>query len=168
MDVIEDGVAVTDVIGTVKEVIVAAGMSQAQPGRDLRVAGVELTLHTVVTRSGGGGVDFRVPVLGLQLRLGRKLTRTDLHTVTISLVPPDLRDRVELRGVALQDALVEAIERIRAAVRSAATGDDPFELEESTVEMSFGVTDEGSIALGFEGNLSDDISHTLKLRLVAA
>lgn len=168
MDVIEDGVAVAELIATVKEVIVAAGLSESQPGRDLRVAGVELTLNTVVTRSLGGGVDFRVPVLGLQLRLGRKLTRTDLHTVTINLVPPDLKDRVELRAARVEDLLVEAIERIRAAMVTAAAGDDPFELEESTVELSFGVTEEGNITLGFEGNLSDDVSHTLKLRLVAA
>ncbi|GAA2476333.1 trypco2 family protein [Winogradskya humida] len=168
MDVIDDRVTVAELIATVKEVIVAANLSATQPGRDLRVASIEITLHTLATRTAGGVADFRIPVLGLQVKLGRTISRTDLHTLTITLRPPAPARTVELRGPALDEILVEAIERVRTAVATAAQGDDPFELGESTIDITFGITQEGSITLGFEGNLTDDVSHTLKLRLVPA
>jgi hypothetical protein len=46
---------------------------------------------------------------------------------------------------------VEAIETIRAAVASAAGGDDPFVLNESTITISFAVTAEGTISIGVNG-----------------
>ena len=66
----------------------------------------------------------------------------------------------------LDDVLVEAIETIRAAVASAASGDDPFVLNDSTIRISFAVTAEGSISIGVNGSLSDELTHTLVLALV--
>jgi hypothetical protein len=63
---------------------------------------------------------------------------------------------------------VEAIETIRAAVTSAAGGDDPFVLNDSTITISFAVTAEGTISIGVNGSLSDELTHTLVVSLVPA
>jgi len=51
-------------------------------------------------------------------------------------------------------------------VASAASGDDPFVLNDSTIRISFAVTAEGSISIGVNGSLSDELTHTLVLALV--
>jgi Trypsin-co-occurring domain 2 len=166
MDVTDDSVPVTELIETVKESIKAANVSSANADRDLRVSSVSLTLNVVATRSYGGGVDFRVPVIGMQVKLGTKLTKQDTHKIDINLVPPDLRGGNELRDGELEWTLVDAINTIRAAVASAATGDDPFLLNESSVDISFAVTAEGTISLGIDGGLSNEVTHTLSLGLI--
>jgi hypothetical protein len=64
--------------------------------------------------------------------------------------------------------LVEAIETVRSAVASSATGDDPFVLNDSTIAISFAVTAEGSISIGVNGSLSRELTHSLNLVLVPA
>ena len=61
---------------------------------------------------------------------------------------------------------MEAIETIRAAVASAAGGDDPFVLNDSMITISFAVTAEGTISIGVNGSLSDELTHTLVVSLV--
>jgi hypothetical protein len=79
-----------------------------------------------------------------------------------------LPDRLLLAlGAALAEG-VEAIETIRAVVATAAAGDDPFVLNDSTITISFAVTAEGSISIGVNGSLSDELTHTLTLGLVPA
>jgi len=41
----------------------------------LRVGAVKLTLNAVATQSLGGSLDFRIPVIGMQVKLGSKLTK---------------------------------------------------------------------------------------------
>ena len=57
----------------------------------------------------------------------------------------------------------DAIETIRAVVTRAVGGDDPFLLKGSTVELCFAVTKDGSITLGFNGELSNEVTHTLRI-----
>lgn len=166
MYVTEDGVPIQELIETVKHAIKTANVSSADLDRDLRVGSVRLILNAVATRSLGGGVDFRIPFIGMQVKLGSKLTKQDTHKIDISLVPPDLKGRPELRDADLGSVFVEAINTIRAAVASAATGDDPFTLTESSVNISFAVTAEGTISVGVDGALTNELTHTLKLSLV--
>ena len=63
---------------------------------------------------------------------------------------------------------MDAIKTIRTAVASAATGDDPFTLTESAVNISFAVTAEGIISLGVDGGLTAGLTRTLTLCLVPA
>ncbi len=63
---------------------------------------------------------------------------------------------------------MDAIKTIRTAVASAASGDDPFTLTESAVDISFAVTAEGTISLGVNGGLTNELTHTLTLCLVPA
>jgi len=50
----------------------------------------------------------------------------------------------------------------------AAAGDDPWILSTGTVDISFGVTRTGSISLGTNGELADEVTQTLRLRLIPA
>jgi Trypsin-co-occurring domain 2 len=164
---VSDGsVPIPELIKTIKSGIKEASISSADLDRDLRVGSVRLTLNAVATRSLGGGLDFRIPVIGMQVKLGNKITMQDTHRIDISLVPPDLKDRPELRDADFGSVFVDAISTIRAAVATAATGDDPFMLTESTVNISFAITAEGTISLGVDGSLTNELTHTLRLDLV--
>jgi hypothetical protein len=167
VNVTEDGIPVPDVIEAVKRAIKAANVSATDQGRDLRVGAVSLTLHAIATRSAGGGLNFRIPFIGMEIQVGAKLTMRDTHEIEINLTPPGEKG-AEIRDGGLDDVLVEAIETIRAAVSSAAGGDDPFVLTDSTITISFAVTAEGSISIGVNGSLSDELTHTLAISLVPA
>jgi hypothetical protein len=165
MDVTGNGVPIEEVVGAVKNAITLAGISAADSGRDLRVTEIRLSLHTVAALTAGGGVDFRVPFLGMRLTMGRAITRRDTHTIGIVLEPPDLSGRHEIRDGDVEGVLLDAIETVRAVLVRAADGDDPFRLRESTVELSFAITKDGSITLGFNGEFKDEIAHTLRIGL---
>lgn len=165
MQATDDGLSVQELIETIKQAIKTANLSSTDLDRELRVASVRLTLNAVATRSLGGGLDFRIPFIGMPVKLGNKMTKQDTHTIRISLVPPDLIDRPELRGGDVESVLVDAINTIRAAVASAATGEDPFTLIDSSVDISFGVTATGAISLGVDGGLTNETTHTLTLGL---
>lgn len=168
MRVSEDGVPIPELIDTIKKAIKTANVSNTDLDRDLRVGTVHLTLNAVAIRSLGGGVDFRIPFIGMQVRVGSKITKQDTHRIDINLVPPDLKDRPELRDSDLEVAFADAICTIRAAVASAAAGDDPFTLAGSSVHISFAITVDGTISLGVDGSLTNELTHTLTLGLVAA
>jgi hypothetical protein len=166
MHVTEDGVPIEELIDTIKQAIKTANVSSTDLDRDLRVCSVQLTLNAVAIRSLGGGLDFRIPFIGMQVKLGSKVTKQDTHAIDISLTPPDLKGRPELRDSDIESVFVDAITTIRTAVASAATGDDPFILTKSSVNISFAVTAEGTISLGVDGSLSNELTHTLTLGLV--
>ncbi|WP_433362299.1 trypco2 family protein [Actinoplanes sp. CA-142083] len=163
-----DAVRVDDLVDAVKRSITAANLSAANRERDLRVSVMELTLNTMATSTAGGGLELKVPVIGLRLKAGTKLTKVDLHTLVINLEAAPGGVSGELRDYEVDEALVSAVEQVRAAVAAAGMGDDPFVLRDSTMTLSFGVTAEGSIVLGFEGNLQDSVTQALKLTLVPA
>lgn len=163
MDVNDNGIAVDEVIGAVKNAIKLAGISASDDSRDLAVSSLQLTLNTVASYKAGGGVDFRVPFLGMRLTAGSTVTRRDTHTLDIVLEPQDLAGWREIRDGGIETALVAAIETIRAVTARATTGDDPFLLRQSTAELSFAVTKDGSITLGFNGEFRDDVAHTLRI-----
>lgn len=56
----------------------------------------------------------------------------------------------------------------RSALTAAATGEDPFVLEESTIKIVFDVTAAGDIAIGVNGTLGDELIQALSLPLVLA
>jgi hypothetical protein len=168
VQVTDSGMPVQDLIEAVKQAIKATNVSRATDGRDLQIGSVRLTLHAVATRSYGGGLNFHIPLIGTEVKLGGKLSRQDTHEIEISMVPPAPEERPELRDGNLSDALVEAIETIRATLAAAADGEDPFVLKESKITIVFGVTAEGDISIGVNGSLNDEITQTLALSLVPA
>jgi Trypsin-co-occurring domain 2 len=166
--VTDSGMPVQDLIEAVKQAIKTANVSRTTNGRDLQINSVRLTLHAIATRSYGGGLNFHIPLIGTEVKLGGKLSRHDTHEIEISMVPPAQEERPELRDGNLDDALVEAIETIRATLAAAADGEDPFVLEESKITIVFGVTSEGEISIGVNGSLNDELTQTLTLSLVPA
>jgi hypothetical protein len=166
--VTEEGVPIQDLIRSVKHAIQEANISSTDADRDLRVGSVHLTLHALATRSLGGRLEFCIPFIGMTVRLGSKVTRQDTHRIDIGLAPPDLASGREVREGDIDSVLGDAISTIRTTVASAAEGDDPFTLTDSRVEISFAVTAEGTISLGVDGGLTDELTHSLTLSLVPA
>lgn len=165
MKVSSNGVAIDELVAAVKNAIRMAGISSTDPDRDLRVASIQLTLNVVATVGAGGGLDFRVPFLGMKFKIGGSVTRLDTHTIDITLVPPDLSERHEIRDQPIETVLVKAIETIRRVIWRAAGGDDPFILKASTVAICFAITEDGSITLGFNGELKNEVAQTLRISL---
>ncbi|MET7424601.1 trypco2 family protein [Dactylosporangium sp. NPDC005555] len=167
MHVTEHGASVEELIDTVKRSIKAANLSSTDGGRDLRVGTVDLHLNVVATKTSGGGVDFRIPFIGMQVKLGGKVTRKDTHAVKVSLTPPAPTGR-QVRDDDIESVFLDAVRTIRATMVRAAGGDDPFVLKESSVGITFAITQEGSITLGVDGSFADDVTHTLTITLVPA
>lgn len=168
MRVTDTGVPVQDLIEAVKQAIKEANVSRSAPDRDLSIGSVRLILHAVATRSYGGGLNFCIPLIGTEIKLGGKLSRHDTHEIEISLIPPAPSERPELRDGDLGPVLVEAIDTIRATLTAAAGGEDPFTLDESTIKIVFGITVDGDISIGLNGSLANELTQTLILTLVPA
>lgn len=154
---------VDDLITAVKSAIQQANISVANPDRDLAVTSVYLKLNTVATAKVGGGVDFRVPFIGLKVKVGTSVTRQRTHIMELTLVPEGTV--IETRGSQVDVILVEAIETVRAVMARAAEGDDPFTLQDSSTELLFGVCQDGTISLGVDGELTDETTHTLRMTI---
>jgi hypothetical protein len=166
--VTDNGVPVQDVIKAVKLAINEANVSETDEGRDLRVDSVRLILHALATQTVGGGLTFTIPFIGMPVRFGTKVTKSDTHEIEISLAAPAQATGEEVREESLDMALVDSIETIRAVAASAADGDDPFTLNDAKITLSFAVTAEGDISIGAEGSMSDEVTHSLILTIVSA
>jgi Trypsin-co-occurring domain 2 len=165
MKLTDEGVSVDTLISVVKDSIKRAGVSRTSQARDLQVASVKLILDVVASKSTGGGLDFRVPFIGMKLRAGAKVTKKDTHTIDITLVPPKDQDTRQVRGGEVEDVLVNAIATIRDVTTKAAEGDDPWLLSEGTIDISFAITQTGTISLGIDGELANELTQTLRLGL---
>jgi hypothetical protein len=165
LKVTDGGVPVNTLIGVVKDSIKAAGVSRTSQSKDLRVASVQLVLDVVASAAAGGELDFRVPFIGMRLRAGTKVTKKDTHTIDMTLVPPEEQDTRQVRGGEVEEILVNAIATIRGVMTRAAEGDDPWLLSASTIDISFAITQTGSISLGANGELANELTHTLRLGL---
>ena len=167
MRVTDEGVPVTTLIGVVKDSIKQAGVSRTSDVRDLRVASVQLILDVVASKTAGGRLDFCVPFIGMKWSLGAKVTKKDTHTIDMTLVPPEEQDARQVRGE-VEDVLVNAIATIRHVMIEAAEGDDPWVLSAGGIDISFAITQTGTISLGVDGELANELTQTLRLRLVPA
>ena len=165
MKVTDEGVPVEALISVVKDSIKRAGISRTSQNRDLQVASVQLILDVVAAKTAGGGLDFCVPFIGMKLRVGGKVTSKDTHTIDITLVPPERRATRPVRGGDVEDALVNAIATVHAVMAQAAAGDDPWVLSASTIDIRFAITETGTISLGIDGELANEVTQTLRLGL---
>src|SRR5271165_6795240 len=165
MKVTDEGVPVDALISVVKDSIKRAGVSRTSQTRDLQVASVQLILEVVASKTVGGGLDFCVPFIGMKLSLGAKVSKKDTHTIDITLVPPEERATRQVRGGDVEDVLVNAIATIRDVVTKAAEGDDPWVLSASTIDIYFAITQTGTITLGVNGELANELTQTLRLGL---
>lgn len=159
------GVPVDELVAVIKNAIKHANVSRTDADRDLQVTSVYLKLNVIATIAAGGSLEFRIPVLGMKLKIGGTVTRQDTHTLEMTLIPEDLPEEYEVREGDMENILVEAIETLRAVMARAAEGEDPFVLKNSNVELAFAVTENGVISLGIEGELKDELTHTIRLGL---
>jgi hypothetical protein len=162
----DNGVPVDTLIATIKESIKQAGVSRTSASADLRIKSVRLILEVVASQAAGGKLDICVPFIGMKMSLGAKVTRENTHTMDIALVPPPESGPV-VRGDDVEAALVKAITTIRQVMASAAQGDDPWVLDEATVDIVFAVTKTGSISIGVDGDLTGEVTNTIRLGLVS-
>lgn len=165
MKVTEDGIPVQDVVAAVKLAIKEANVSATDKDRDLRVDSVKLILHALAIRTAGGSLNFTVPFIGMPVRLGTKVTKSDTHEIEINLVPPSQDAGEEVREASLDMVLVDAIETVRAVIASTSDDDDPFALNDAKITLSFAVTAEGDISIGIDESMSDEVRQTLVLGL---
>ncbi len=101
----------------------------------------------------------------MKLGLGAKVTKKDTHTIDITMVPAEDRNIRQVRGADIEETLVSAIETIRDTVAKASEGDDPWVLSTSTIDISFAITQTGTISLGADGELANELTHILRLSL---
>ena len=142
MKITDQGVRVDTLISVVKDSIQQAGVSRTSQTRDLQVASVQLVLDVVASETAGGGLDFRVPFIGMKLSLGANVTKKDTHTIDITLVPPEDRDTRQVRGgEEVQQVLIDAIATIRDVMTKAAEGDDPWVLSAGTIDITVEIPD---------------------------
>lgn len=165
---IDEGMPVDQLIAEVKDALIEAGVAGANSTAGLRVGSVRLILKVIATQTGGGRVNFHVPFIGTELSFGAKRGHHNTHDIDITLVPPDQIRSTGVRSGGFQDALVAAIGQIRQTVASAGGGESPWYLSDATVDISFGVTKEEVISVGVEGNLSSEMTNTLRLTLAPA
>jgi hypothetical protein len=164
--VTDEGVPVDALISVVKDSIKRAGVSRTSQTTDLQVASVQLILEVVASKTAGGGVDFRVPFIDMKLSLGtNEVTRKDTHTIDMTLVPPEDQATRQVRSGDVEEALVNAIATIRHVMTKAAEGDDPWLLSAGTIDISFAITQTGTISLWANGELANELPHTLRLGL---
>jgi hypothetical protein len=163
--VTDEGVPVEALISVVKDSIKRAGISRTSQDKDMQVESVQLILGVVAAKTAGGGLDFRVPFIGMKLRVGGKVTSKDTHTIDITLVPPEERATRQVRGGDVEEVLVNAVATVRAVVTEAAAGDDPWVLSASTIDIRFAITQTGTISLGVDGELENEVTQILRLGL---
>jgi Trypsin-co-occurring domain 2 len=161
--VTDAGVPVNTLIAVVKDSIKQAGVSRTSETKDLQVAMVQLILQVVASKATGGRLDFCVPFIGMKLSLGAKVTKKDTHTIDITLVPPAEQPARQVRGGDVEEVLVNAIATIRDVTAKAAEDDDPWVLSASTIDIGFAITQTGTISVGVNGELANEITHTLRL-----
>ena len=80
-------------------------------------------------------------------------------------MPPEERATRQVRGGDVEDVLVDAIATVRAVVTEAAAGDDPWVLSASIIDIRFAITQTGTISLGVDGELENEVTQTLRLGL---
>ncbi|RJQ83562.1 trypco2 family protein [Amycolatopsis panacis] len=163
MHVTATGVPVSSLVDAVKAAVRDAGISSADPGRTVRVTAVQLSLNAIATTGSGARLEFKIPFAGMTVKFGTTMTTKDTHAIDITLVPPDLAPAHEIRDGTVDQVLVDAITTIMTVLADAGGGEDPFVLKESTVELSFTVTEDGSISLGLDTEIKDELSHKLKI-----
>jgi hypothetical protein len=160
-----EGVPLDSRVEAVKASVRRAGVSRVSHPGDLQVASVQLILEAIASGTAGGGLDFRIPFIGMKLKLGTRVTKKDTHTIDMTLVPSADTGRQVREGKDVEATLVNAIIAIRTVTSRAAQGDDPWILSEATIDITFAITQTGTISIGADGELSGELTHTIRLQL---
>jgi hypothetical protein len=160
-------VSFDDVISNVKSAIQAADLT-ASNGVALEIKRLDVVLTVVQDLKTGTAAKLTVPVIGTDLSVGGTVESTSTSEISLSLVPPPPVDAIAqsiMPNFEIIRGLVGAIEAIKDGVASAAKGDPPFELKESTAKLTFGVKTDGSIAIVVVADRSKSTTNSLTLTI---
>jgi hypothetical protein len=167
LEVSSESVAIRNLVEVVKASICEVQGAEEPRGGELVVASAELNLHVMMDTTVGGKVDVRVPVIGAHLRIGGRRVRHRMHTVRVQLVP-EHHGRTRHDHGAGDLELVMALSAIRDLMEPGGEGGHAWSVAGGTVDVSFGVTEEGSISVGLNSDRSDEHVHSLQLELQPA
>jgi Trypsin-co-occurring domain 2 len=104
----------------------------------------------------------------IPIKLSSSGETSTVQTITLKLTPRPL-EAMKSASIDLGDELIRALQAIGSAVSEAALGEPPCDLEEGTVTLSFGITEEGGITvIGFGRSGSNSRIQTVTLKLVGA
>lgn len=138
---------------------IKAALQKVQRSLDseaLSIKKLELELKTTVTKIVGGG--FSIKIIDLEAHHQRE----DEQTLTIALVPA--ADGVDLMA-GVSEELTEAILAIAVAAKEAADTEPKFALDEATISIAVGMTNDGKVKVFVEGSGSRENTHTATLTL---
>jgi hypothetical protein len=127
VNISDEGAPLDTQIEVIKASVKRGGISRTSKTRDLRVASIQLILEAIASNVARSGVDFRVPFIGMKLKLGGRVTKKPeghSHYRYHPSSPEDIGRQVR-GGEEVEEALVNAIEAIRSVTSKAAEGDDP-------------------------------------------
>jgi hypothetical protein len=164
VEVSSESVAIRNLVEVIKSSICEAqGAEEPRPG-ELVVSSAELNLQVMMDTTVGGKVDVRVPVIGAHLRIGGRRIRHRMHTVHVVMVPEHYGRAQHDHGPGDQE-LVSALHAIKDLMEPGSPGGHSWSVATSTVQVSFAVTEEGSISVGLNSDRSDEHVHSLQLEL---
>lgn len=164
MEVSNESVTIRTLVDVVKASICEVqGSGEPRPG-ELVAVSAELDLRVMMDTAAGGRVDVRVPVIGAHLRIGGQRKRHRMHTVRVQLVP-ERYGRARHDHGAGDEELVEALRAVRNLMDRAGDGGHSWSVSAGTVEVSFAITEQGSISVGLNSDHRDEHVHSLQLEL---
>lgn len=141
--------------------IIKAAVAYVEADESIRITQMEINLKTALEDNGQGGLVVRV------LTLGYTVQDSEVQTIQLKLIPDsndDHGDTDEKHSV--EDQLIVAINTIKIGVKEAQAAEPVFQLQEATVELAFGVTEEGKIEVAkFGRSRKGSVTHTIKLTI---
>jgi len=152
--------AIMDLVRQVKEAI--RQMESSRPDKKLKISKVDLEIKTTLKKE--VGASGKVKWLPIPIELSANHQKSEIQTITLSLVPTET---VLMKG-SVSDELADAIKVIRVGVEEAAKSNPPFDLKEATVSLNIGSTKDGKIQVIVGGGIKTENTHSVKLYLASS
>ncbi|MGC4111662.1 MAG: hypothetical protein QM747_14835 [Nocardioides sp.] len=150
---------VDDLIQAVKTGIRLAG----QAG-EVEFVGFKLVVRTELTSDTSARVRLRVPVIDVSVGGGGGRSSRQSTTITLEMAPQPT-DYGALTTTQLAREIAAAIRAVRATVRMARGGEDPWDLTSGRVDIEFAVTSQGNLAFGLDAEQSRGVTHLLSIEV---
>jgi hypothetical protein len=162
-----ESVDVGELIATIKRGIAMAGLDAEGDDKNLRIVTVGLKLEAVAESAQGGGLRFRLPILGLEGKANARFASRAVHAIELTLEPVEADDPEYVRAIGpdVATAIEEAVATVWTTVQQARAGDDPWLLRSGTLRFEFVVTSEGAIALGVDSSRLHQHANTLTIEI---
>jgi hypothetical protein len=163
------GADIDEVVRQVKEAVATVRAVQAgrPAGPFVEVAKVELTIRAVRQRNAGGEISLRIPLVGQELGGGGTVSREELQTIELTLVPPAAVPKGP-RGWDVTAELVAAILGLEEGLARSAAMEPRFDLTDAAVELHLVLGRDGRLSLVGSGTAGREVTHRVKLHLTPA